>query len=108
MTVNKGRIGMGLLPETPEEIMSDMARKAKSLRLGKNLTQQGLASRSGVSLGSIKRFEKAGEVSLKSLLHIALALHRLEDFNGIFETSDMPSTLFVEENKTKRQRGRFK
>jgi len=107
MTVMKNNI-QSLLPPSPEEMMPDLASKAKALRLAANLTQDGLASRSGVSLGTIKHFERTGEVSLKSLLNIALALHRLEDFESVFCASDVPQTLFTEEKRTVRQRGRLK
>jgi transcriptional regulator with XRE-family HTH domain len=43
-------------------------------RLDKNPTQEGLAKRSGVSLGSLKRFESSGHISLESLLKLALVL----------------------------------
>ena len=46
-----------------------------------------LAARSGVSLGSLKRFEQSGEISLQSLTKIAIALdveNELEDlFNNV-------------------------
>ena len=45
------------------------------------------AARSGVSLGSLKRFEQSGEISLQSLTKIAIALdveNELEDlFNNV-------------------------
>ena len=36
-----------------------------------------------ISLGSIKRFESSGEISLKSLLKISLTLECLDDFSTI-------------------------
>jgi transcriptional regulator with XRE-family HTH domain len=105
MSINGDR---DLFPKVPKELMRDLAKKAKDLRLKANLTQSGLASRSGVSLGSIKRFERTGEVSLKSLLNIALVLGRLDDFDSVFSAVDTPASLFNEEPKTHRQRGRRK
>ena len=107
MSVIKSNI-QSLMPPSPEEVMPNLASKAKALRLAANLTQGGLASRSGVSLGTIKHFERTGEVSLKSLLNIALAMHRLNDFEAVFRASDVPQTLFTEEKRTVRQRGRLK
>ena len=37
----------------------------------------------GVSLGSIKRFETTGQISLESLLKIAFILDCLDDFQNI-------------------------
>jgi len=47
-----------------------------------------LAKRSGVSLGSIKRFELTGQISLESLLKLAHVLNRLNDFELIFKSLD--------------------
>ena len=57
------------------------------IRDRKKITQKQLAARSGVSLGSLKRFEQSGEISLQSLTKIAIALdveNELEDlFNNV-------------------------
>ncbi len=57
------------------------------MRKRKKITQKQLAVRSGVSLGSLKRFEQSGEISLQSLTKIAIALdveNELEDlFNNV-------------------------
>ena len=69
--------------DTPSSIMLHLKNNFKNRRLSINLTQEGLANRSGVSLGSIKRFESSGEVSLKSLLALASVLDCLNDFLSI-------------------------
>ncbi len=69
--------------QTPSSIMELLKQKFKEKRLDTQLTQEGLANRSGVSLGSIKRFESSGEISLKSLLKLALVLECLDDFLNI-------------------------
>ena len=107
MSVNN-RITKSVPPLTPEEIMQDLAQRAKSLRLEANLSRAGLASRSGVSGESIKRFENTGEISLKSLLNLALVLRRMGDFENIFSAPDVPQSLFAEDKKVQRQRGRLK
>lgn len=76
---------LALSLDTPEEIGALIAKQAKELRLSRNLTQEGLAQRSGVSLASIKRFERLGKISLESLLNIALVLGSLNDFKKLFE-----------------------
>ncbi len=48
-----------------------------------NLTQQGLATRSGVALGSLKRFEQTGLIAFDALLSIALVLDCLGDFDKV-------------------------
>ena len=69
---------------TPQEIKMQTAQKAKKRRKAKKMTQQQLAQASGVSLGSLKRFEQTGEISFSSLLNIAWALDSLDEFEGLF------------------------
>lgn len=66
--------------QTPSSVMEIIKESFKQKRLSKNLTQEGLADRSGVSLGSLKRFESSGQIALESLLKIAFVLGVLENF----------------------------
>ena len=59
---------MSIMLKTPSEVMQDLALKVKQKRLSQNLSQIGVADRAGVSLGSLKRFEQTGQISLESLL----------------------------------------
>lgn len=93
--------------KTPQEIRRDLAARAQVRRLLLNMSQQELAERSGVSLGSVKRFEAAGEISLKSLLSIALVLNELEAFAELF-SPPRPENLFTEKKKPSRKRARRK
>ena len=74
---------INLYQKTWTEINNDIAQKIVRLRKRKKITQKQLAARSGVSLGSLKRFE----ISLQSLTKIAIALdveNELEDlFNNV-------------------------
>ena len=54
--------------------MLDLAQRAKELRKQQALSQLALANRTGVSLGSIRRFEQTGEISLSKLLMISYQL----------------------------------
>ncbi|CAA6826284.1 MAG: Unknown protein [uncultured Sulfurovum sp.] len=69
--------------KTPHDMMQELSRKFKERRLSIGYTQQALADRSGVSLGSVKRFESSGQISLHSLLKLALILECLDDFESI-------------------------
>ena len=73
---------------TPKSIMEQFKDNFKQKRLSLNLTQEGLANKSGVSLGSIKRFETIGQISLENLLKIALVLNCLDDFKNIANKED--------------------
>tara|TARA_Y100000310_G_C20183702_1_gene579361 strand:- start:121 stop:348 length:228 start_codon:yes stop_codon:yes gene_type:complete len=72
-----------------------MALKVKTLRKEQSITQSALSKKSGVSYGSIKRFETTGQISLESLLKIAHVLGRLEDFDLVLNKRDDNSELTV-------------
>ena len=55
------------------------------MRKQAGFSQSELAKRSGVSLGSLKRFELTGQISLESLLKLADVLNRLNDFEAILQ-----------------------
>jgi transcriptional regulator with XRE-family HTH domain len=73
-----------MLSVLQEETGMSIAQRAKARRLALNLTQAGVAARAGVSFGSLKRFERTGEISLSSLLRIARVLDALAEFQAIF------------------------
>ncbi len=74
---------LSFLPKSSVDIMQELQVKFKKQRKTLGYTQQELANRSGVSLGSLKRFEGSGQISLESILKLALVLECLEDFEEI-------------------------
>ena len=71
--------------DTPQDLLEILANNAREARLSLNLTQEGLANRSGVNISSLRRFEKTGQISLESLLKIALVLNSLDGFKSLFK-----------------------
>lgn len=72
-------------------IRNSIMNKARTRRKSLKFSQLELAERSGVSFGSVKRFEKTGEISLTSLIKIAIALESEEDFNNLFSRKNYRS-----------------
>ena len=70
--------------ETPEELDQKLAQRVRKIRKRRSITQEKLASISGVSYGSIKRFETTGQISLLSLSKIAIALDLADELRNIF------------------------
>ena len=68
--------------KTPQDVQGELAARFKARRLTLNLSQEGAAARSGVSWGSLKRFERTGLIGLNALLKLALVLDFLVDFAG--------------------------
>jgi transcriptional regulator with XRE-family HTH domain len=69
---------------SPQDIASGIANRAKQRRLGANLTQLGLAARAQVSLGTLKQFERTGKSSIEFLIAIAFALGAEQEFESLF------------------------
>lgn len=71
------------------------------MRKRKKITQKQLAARSGVSLGSLKRFEQSGEISLQSLTKIAIALDVENELEGLFDNVPFASIEEIINEQTK-------
>ena len=69
---------------SPNEINSEIATRMRERRKERKLSQVQLSERADVSLGSLKRFERTGEISLSSLIKLAFALGCEDDFDGLF------------------------
>ncbi len=59
---------------TPEDITAELALRLRNRRLSQNLTQEGLAQRSGVPLGTLKKFERTGRIALVSFIRLLITL----------------------------------
>lgn len=70
--------------KSPNDVNREIAMRMRGRRKEQKLSQVKLSERSDVSLGSIKRFERTGEISLSSLIKIAFALGCEEDFDNLF------------------------
>jgi len=68
----------------PVAIARGIGERMRRRRLEMNLTQVGLANKSGVSLGSLKRFERENEISLRHLLMLSVVLDATEEFALLF------------------------
>lgn len=67
----------------------------RTIRRTAKMSQMTLAQRSGVSLGSIKRFERTGEISLTALIKLSQALGYESDFDNLFVRKNYQSIFDV-------------
>ena len=87
------------LEPTPPEASKALAERHRILRKQLKMSQEEMAERSGVSLGSLKRFEITGKISLDSLLKLTHLLGRLNEFDNLLlvkENLDEVKKLFTE------------
>ena len=70
--------------ETPEKLDLKLAKRVRNIRKRRSISQQKLSEMSGVSYGSIKRFESTGQISLLALTRIATALDLADELRNLF------------------------
>lgn len=58
----------------PADVAAQLGTRARARRLSKKLTQAGLSQRSGVPLGTLRKFEKTGQISLVSFIRLSMVL----------------------------------
>lgn len=78
---------MDFVWETPSEVALNLAKRIKKIRKRKKITQVQLAGRCNVSYGTLKKFEQTGEISLISLIKIAMELNVSDEINELFTHS---------------------
>ena len=87
------------LEPTPLEVSKALAERHRNLRKQLKMSQEEMAERSGVSLGTLKRFENTGKISLDSLMKLMHLLGRLNELDKLLlpkETLDDVKKLFTE------------
>ena len=77
--------------KTPQEQGLNIADNLKLLRKGRKLSLRELANQSGVSYASLRRFEETGEISLKSLIKVAIVLDATEPLDKLFAVTEVKS-----------------
>lgn len=67
-----------------DAIARNIALRMRTRRKELHLSQSALAEKSGVSLGSLKRFEQDSLISLESLIKLSVVLGCEDSFEGLF------------------------
>ena len=70
---------------TEQSVVSDLVDRYKKRLKELRMTRMELSRKSGVSYGSLRRFEATGEISLTSLIKVCKIMGCMEDFNHIFK-----------------------
>ena len=89
---------------SPQAILHRIGANARAMRVAADWSRKTLSSRSGVPESTIKRFELTGNIGLKPLIQISLALDAAEEFSRLFPAKQIVS--IDEVLAPKRQRGR--
>lgn len=94
--------------KSPSEISKALSNRVKQTRIRRSITQEELAERSGVSFGSVKRFEQTGEISLKHLILISKVLRCSEQWDELFSLSNYESMEELLKAKELKQKKRMR
>ncbi len=97
---------LSLLNKTPASILISVALRVKERRLERNWTQKFLASKAGMPLATYRRFERVGEISLRSLVMLSIALEAEDDFDALFSTKSYQSINELIDSNNNKQRKR--
>ncbi len=92
--------------DNADDIAMDIATDFRKRRIEKNLTREEIASKSGISVSNVIRFEQKGLISLKNLISIAIALGYTSEVKGIFSEpkySTMQELLEIKKNMKKKR-----
>jgi len=79
------------LQKTPDDINKMLATRLRMIRKGKKISQKRMSEKSGVSLGSVQRFEQSGEISLSALIRITIALDVDSELEKLFKEQPINS-----------------
>lgn len=94
---------------TPQEIERLLADRLRQERLRQGWKQSTLAKRSGVSVPTIRRYERTGRTNLGNLLRLCHALGRLDEFRDLLlpprNSSLAELEAKAETSKSRRRRG---
>ena len=90
------------------EIALEVAARLKSRRLAQQLTQEGLARRSGVPLGTLKKFERSGQIAFVSFIRLAIALKDEGALENLLLEEEFASLDELLERDKRPKRGRIK
>jgi transcriptional regulator with XRE-family HTH domain len=99
-------VSFKLMP--PGDIAAEIANRLRGRRLAQNLSLEGLARRSGVALGTLKKFERTGQIALVSFIRLVICLKDEAALESLlleqkFETFDE-----ILQSEKKPKRGRIK
>lgn len=86
------------------EIAQELGRRIKTVRLSKNLLQDEVARRAGVSRLTVVHFENTGRGSVDSFLRIVSALGKGPDLSPLFQST--PKTIADMEKSASQNRSR--
>jgi transcriptional regulator with XRE-family HTH domain len=88
------------------ELHNELVGRCRALRLRQNKTQQEVADRAGIPLGSYRRFEQDGQLSLERFVAVLHALNQVEALEQLLSPPPLQDLSQLNPAPTLRQRAR--
>ena len=96
------------LAMTSGEVMTEIGQRIAAIRLSRNLTQEDMAKKSGISLATVKRLESgASNIGLSPFLAVCVELALTVGFESLLPTvRSTPQDIFSGKQQRRRARHR--
>ena len=92
---------------TEQEILEEIGKRLKKIRLQHNLTQKQMGEEVGLSVSTISLIEQGKSTTTESLLRILSRLNRIKDLESVFRVGEnLELKLKFEKAKLKTERKR--
>lgn len=96
---------MTFMLSIPSEIQAALAQRLRVHRLAQSLTQAELASKSGLSLGAVRKFEHDGQSSFETFVRVVQTLGLASELDTLFEYRKTSiAQMALAESASRRQR----
>lgn len=97
-----------LLLKSRKELWQDLVERCRAVRLRQNMSQQEAAARADIPLGSYRRFEQSGQLSLERFVAVLHALNQAESLEQFLQPPPVNDLDELDATKVLRQRARSK
>jgi len=99
-------VSFKLMP--PGDIAAEIANRLRGRRLAQNLSLEGLARRSGVALGTLKKFERTGQIALVSFIRLVISLKDEAALENLLLEQKFETLDDILQSEKRPKRGRIK
>ncbi len=97
-----------LLLKSRKELWRDLVERCRATRLRQNMSQQEAAARADIPLGSYRRFEQTGQLSLERFVAVLHALNQVESLEQLLQPPPVDDLDALKTTSVQRQRARSK
>jgi transcriptional regulator with XRE-family HTH domain len=89
---------------TEQEIRIELGQRLRYQRLLKDISQEELAIRAGISISTIKLIESKGQSTLENFVRVLVALDLAAEMQTLFESKPMSIAMMERMQKAQRMR----